>query len=87
MPQFRKQSFLTGLATGIAIAACAGVLLAVGEKNAKDDDANANTGTRIVEPMYFVTGDTINATLWRRNGDGSLTCISRNICRAPQRSR
>lgn len=32
---------------------------------------------------YFVTGDTSSATLWRRERNGSLTCISINACRRP----
>jgi hypothetical protein len=32
---------------------------------------------------YFVTGDSSTATLWRRERNGALTCISINACRRP----
>lgn len=32
---------------------------------------------------YFVTGDSSVATLWRRERNGTLTCISVNQCRRP----
>lgn len=76
----KTRRFLSGLLTGIGITMAAGILAAMSHTNGADDD-------RITEPIYFVTGDTTNAVLWRRNGDGSLTCISRNTCHRPERSR
>lgn len=87
MQYFGRQSFLTGLTTGIAITVCAGVLLAASKDNAYDENGQENARTQVVEPLFFATGDSLNATLWRRNDDGSLTCLSRNICRASYRPR
>jgi hypothetical protein len=78
--------FLTGMFAGIAISICAAVMLAFSDSN-RNDDRPAEPPTRQVEPVYFVTGDATNATLWRRDADGFLTCVSRNVCRAAERTR
>jgi hypothetical protein len=80
------RSFLTGMLAGITLSICAAVMLAWSNSD-RNDDRPADPQTRQVEPVYFVTGDTINATLWRRDADGFLTCVSRNICRAAERTR
>jgi hypothetical protein len=76
--------FFTGLLAGIAITLSAVIMLAMVDS---DDGRENQQDQRVIEPLYFATGGMNNATLWRRNADGTLTCISRNECRVPERSR
>ena len=74
MHRERHRTFLGGLICGMGLALTV-ALLAAPAPSTEDAD-NMTSG-----PRYFVTGDTNNATLWQRNEDGSLECLSRNRCR------
>jgi hypothetical protein len=80
MQQLNARWFLTGFCAGAMLVVSVAVLIAAAE--GRDESGTPPEQTRNVDPTYFVTGDSLNATLWRRNDDGSLTCVSRNVCRS-----
>lgn len=86
-----QTSFFSGAACGAAMAIAVTLLLGGGEDGMVQPVPSTPLGSvaqaaaaQHYDPQdYFVTGDTSAATLWRRERNGTLTCISINACRRP----
>lgn len=78
----QRTHFASGAACGAAVTTALFVLLGINQPQPAATSTNAEpTTAQYAASDYFVTGDTSVASLWRRESDGSLTCISTNACR------
>jgi len=78
-------SFFSGAACGAAAALAITLLLGNSKLGVAESSgshlASPSSMVQQYEPGdYFVTGEGATATLWRRERDGTLTCISVNTC-------
>lgn len=83
-----KHSNNTTFLLGYACGAIPSVLIAIAIASSHAAQHNTEVTPVMLQQEYtpgdyFVTGDTSTATLWRRERNGTLTCISINACRRP----
>ncbi len=77
-----RSSFFIGYACGVVPSVLMAIVLASGQSVPQEHGAEPVTLRQdSSQTEYFVTGDTSAAALWRRERDGTLTCISVNACR------